>query len=57
VDAIALVSMAGALTLGEYRAGAVVALMPAGGVRAVFRRSRLLSLMYPSRTYGALSVL
>jgi heavy metal translocating P-type ATPase len=31
VDAIALVSMAGALTLGEYLAGAVVALMLAGG--------------------------
>jgi heavy metal-(Cd/Co/Hg/Pb/Zn)-translocating P-type ATPase len=31
VDAIALVSMAGALALGEYLAGAVVALMLAGG--------------------------
>jgi heavy metal translocating P-type ATPase len=31
VDAIALVSMAGALALGEYTAGAVVALMLAGG--------------------------
>lgn len=31
VDAIALVSMAGALVLGEYLAGAVVALMLAGG--------------------------
>ena len=31
VDAIALVSMAGALALGEYAAGAVVALMLAGG--------------------------
>jgi heavy metal translocating P-type ATPase len=31
VDAIALVSMAGALLLGEYAAGAVVALMLAGG--------------------------
>ena len=31
VDAIALVSMAGALALGEYGAGAVVALMLAGG--------------------------
>ena len=31
VDAIALVSMAGALGLGEYLAGAVVALMLAGG--------------------------
>jgi heavy metal translocating P-type ATPase len=31
VDAIALVSMAGALALGEYVAGAVVALMLAGG--------------------------
>src|SRR5215831_16654923 len=31
VDAIALVSIAGALALGEYLAGAVVALMLAGG--------------------------
>jgi cation transport ATPase len=31
VDAIALVSMAGALALGEYLAGAVIALMLAGG--------------------------
>ena len=31
VDAIALVSMAGALVLGEYLAGAVIALMLAGG--------------------------
>ena len=31
VDAIALVAMAGALALGEYLAGAVVALMLAGG--------------------------
>ena len=31
VDAIALVSMAGALALGEYAAGAIVALMLAGG--------------------------
>ena len=31
VDAIALISMAGALALGEYLAGAVVALMLAGG--------------------------
>jgi len=31
VDAIALFSMAGALALGEYLAGAVVALMLAGG--------------------------
>src|SRR6188474_173930 len=31
VDAIALVSMTGALVLGEYLAGAVVALMLAGG--------------------------
>src|SRR5262245_50893525 len=31
VDAIALVSMAGALALGEYAAGAVVGLMLAGG--------------------------
>ena len=31
MDAIALVSMAGALALGEYAAGAVVALMLAGG--------------------------
>ena len=31
VDAIALVSMAGALALGQYAAGAVVALMLAGG--------------------------
>ncbi len=31
VDAIALVSMAGALALGEYFAGAVIALMLAGG--------------------------
>jgi heavy metal translocating P-type ATPase len=31
VDAIALVSMAGALALGEYGAGAVIALMLAGG--------------------------
>ena len=31
VDAIALVAMAGALALGEYLAGAVIALMLAGG--------------------------
>jgi cation transport ATPase len=31
VDAIALVSMAGALALGQYLAGAVIALMLAGG--------------------------
>jgi len=31
VDAIALVAIAGALALGEYLAGAVVALMLAGG--------------------------
>ena len=31
MDAIALISMAGALALGEYLAGAVVALMLAGG--------------------------
>ena len=31
VDAIALISMAGALALGEYLAGAVIALMLAGG--------------------------
>jgi cation transport ATPase len=31
VDAIALVSMAGALALGEYLGGAVIALMLAGG--------------------------
>ena len=31
VDAIALISMAGALALGQYLAGAVVALMLAGG--------------------------
>jgi len=31
VDAIALVAMAGALALGEYLAGAVVALMLVGG--------------------------
>lgn len=34
VDAIALVSMAGALILGEYLAGAVVALMLAGEMRS-----------------------
>ena len=31
VDAIALLAMAGALALGEYLAGAVIALMLAGG--------------------------
>ena len=31
VDAIALIAMAGALALGEYLAGAVIALMLAGG--------------------------
>ena len=43
VDAIALVSMAGALALGEYLAGAVVALMLAGGnalEEAANRRAR-----------------
>jgi heavy metal translocating P-type ATPase len=43
VDAIALVSMAGALILGEYLAGAVIALMLAGGnalEEAANRRAR-----------------
>jgi len=43
VDAIALVSMAGALALGQYLAGAVVALMLAGGnalEEAANRRAR-----------------
>jgi heavy metal translocating P-type ATPase len=43
VDAIALVSMAGALVLGQYLAGAVVALMLAGGnalEEAANRRAR-----------------
>jgi heavy metal translocating P-type ATPase len=43
VDAIALVSMAGALALGEYLAGAVIALMLAGGnalEEAADRRAR-----------------
>jgi heavy metal translocating P-type ATPase len=43
VDAIALVAMAGALALGEYLAGAVVALMLAGGnalEEAANRRAR-----------------
>ncbi len=43
VDAIALVSMAGALALGEYLAGAVIALMLAGGnalEEAANRRAR-----------------
>jgi heavy metal translocating P-type ATPase len=43
VDAVALVSMAGALALGEYLAGAVVALMLAGGnalEEAAGRRAR-----------------
>jgi heavy metal translocating P-type ATPase len=43
VDAIALVSMAGAIALGEYLAGAVVALMLAGGnalEEAANRRAR-----------------
>jgi cation transport ATPase len=43
VDAIALFSMAGALALGEYLAGAVVALMLAGGnalEEAANRRAR-----------------
>jgi heavy metal translocating P-type ATPase len=43
VDAIALVAMAGALALGEYLAGAVVALMLAGGnalEEAASRRAR-----------------
>ena len=43
VDAIALVAMAGALALGEYLAGAVVALMLAGGnalEEAADRRAR-----------------
>lgn len=31
IDAIALVAMAGALAIGEYLAGAVVALMLSGG--------------------------
>jgi heavy metal translocating P-type ATPase len=47
VDAVALVSMAGALALGEYLAGAVVALMLAGGnaleARANGRAKRELS--------------
>ena len=34
VDAIALVSMAGALALGQYAAGAVIALMLAGATRS-----------------------
>jgi heavy metal translocating P-type ATPase len=40
VDAIALVSMAGALALGQYAAGAVVALMLAGGNWLEARASR-----------------
>ncbi len=43
VDAIALISMAGALALGEYLAGAVIALMLAGGnalEEAANRRAR-----------------
>ena len=43
VDAIALVAMAGALALGEYLAGAVIALMLAGGnalEEAANRRAR-----------------
>jgi heavy metal translocating P-type ATPase len=47
VDAIALISMAGALALGEYLAGAVIALMLAGGnaleARANGRAKRELS--------------
>src|SRR4249920_255960 len=44
VDAIALVSMAGALALGQYLAGAVVALMLAGG-RARRELSKLVERM------------
>ena len=40
VDVIALVAMAGALVLGEYLAGAVVALMLAGGNALEERASR-----------------
>ena len=40
VDTIALVSMAGALALGEYLAGAVVALMLAGGNALEARANR-----------------
>ncbi len=49
VDAIALISMAGALALGEYLAGAVIALMLAGGnaleERAGARARRELTLL------------
>ncbi len=49
VDAIALVSMVGALALGQYLAGAVIALMLAGGnaleERAGVRARRELTLL------------
>jgi heavy metal translocating P-type ATPase len=58
VDAIALVSMAGALALGEYLAGAVVALMLAGGnaleERANRRAARELTALVERAPRGAL---